>query len=63
MLDCCNAVNAKISDYVDAIMEETAVREEMDCIVTRNLRDFRQSRIPVYAPEDLLNVIKAAEEK
>lgn len=31
-LDCRKAISSEIADYEDAIMVETAVRSEMDCI-------------------------------
>ena len=34
-LDCRKAISSEISDYEDAIMVETAIRSEIDCIVTR----------------------------
>ena len=38
-------------------MSETAVRSGMDCIVTRNIRDYQSSAIPVYTPADLIRQI------
>ena len=34
-----------------------AIRSGVDCIVTRNLKDYVKSQIPVYAPADFLNQI------
>ena len=53
-IDCQNAVFSPVSDYEDAVMVETAVHNEMDCIVTRNLKDYEKSSIPVYSPESFL---------
>lgn len=39
-LDCRKAISSEISDHEDAIMVETAIRSEMDCIVTRNVKDY-----------------------
>ena len=39
-LDCRKAISSNIRDYEDAIMVETAIRSEMDCIVTRNMKDY-----------------------
>jgi flavin reductase (DIM6/NTAB) family NADH-FMN oxidoreductase RutF len=52
--DVRRALASDISDFEDAVMAETALREGMDCIVTRNLPDFSRSPVPVYAPHDLL---------
>lgn len=53
-IDCRKAIPSATSDYEDAVMIETALREEMDCIVTRNTDDFSKSPIPVYTPEQFL---------
>lgn len=59
--DCRHAVPSAISDYEDAVMVETAIRTESDCIVTRNLRDYAQLPVPVYAPGDFLRKLDALE--
>ena len=53
-IDCRKAVLSPVSDYEDAVMIETAVRTETDCIVTRNERDFSKSPLPVYTPDQFL---------
>ena len=53
-IDCRKAVLSSVSDYEDAVMIETAVRTETDCIVTRNERDFSKSPLPVYTPDQFL---------
>lgn len=52
--DCQLALGSPMKDYEDAIMVQTAVRIGADCIVTRNLKDYRLSALPVYAPEEFL---------
>lgn len=37
-------------------MVQSAVRAGMDCIVSRNLRDYRKAALPVYSPEIFLRV-------
>lgn len=61
-VDCRRAVMSPISDYEDAVTVETAVRTEVDCIVTRNLRDYSKSQIPVYTPEEFVLKITENEE-
>ncbi len=53
-MDCRKAVSSAISDYEDAVMVETAVRCEVDCIVTRNLKDYSKSSLAVYSPSEFL---------
>ena len=60
--DVRRALASDISDFEDAVMAETALRERMDCIVTRNLPDFSRSPVPVYAPHDLLLKLEQPEQ-
>ena len=52
--DCEKAVDSNCPDYEDAVMIETAVREEIDYIITRNVRDYINSSVPVLSPADFL---------
>lgn len=42
-------------DYEDATQNQSAVNALAECIVTRNKKDFENSPLPVYTPEDFLN--------
>uniref|UniRef100_UPI002F40C501 PIN domain-containing protein n=1 Tax=Sporofaciens musculi TaxID=2681861 RepID=UPI002F40C501 len=53
-MDCRKAVSSNLSDFEDAVMTESAIREEMDCIVTRNLGDYKKAALTVYSPEEFL---------
>ena len=53
-----NAMSSPMSDYEDAVMSETSFRECMDYIVTRNLRDYTKSKVPVLKPADFLELLK-----
>ncbi|MCM1540940.1 MAG: PIN domain-containing protein [Blautia sp.] len=55
-LDCRKAISSEIGDYEDAIMVETAIRSEMDCIVTRNVKDYANSPVMVYEPAAFLKL-------
>ena len=61
-LDCRKAISSEISDYEDAIMVETAIRSEMDCIVTRNVKDYRKSTVKVYEPSEFLKLLEVENE-
>lgn len=56
-IDCRRAISSPLSDYEDAIMAESAARAEMDCIVTRNERDYKASPVPVYTPSQFLDLL------
>jgi len=57
-IDCRKAVLSPVSDYEDAVMIETALRNEMDCIVTRNEADYTKSPIPIYSSQEFLDKLK-----
>ena len=56
--DCLRALHSDIKDFEDALMIETASSNKMDFIVTRNIKDYQNSTIPVYLPEDIINLTK-----
>ena len=56
-LDIRQALSSEITDYEDAVMCETAKRCDVDCIVTRNKRDYEKSEIKVYSPNDFIDKI------
>ncbi len=58
-LDCRKAISSEIGDYEDAIMVETAIRSEMDCILTRNVKDYVKSSVTVYEPNEFLSLLEA----
>ncbi len=55
--DCKKALLSPISDYEDALMVETSVRNNLDCIVTRNASDFLKSPIKTYSPTEFLKLL------
>ena len=57
-LDCRKAVSSGIGDYEDAVMVETAIRSEMDCIVTRNVKAYVKSSIKVCEPSALIKILE-----
>ena len=58
--DCRRALASSVSDYEDAVMIETALRERMDYIVTRNTRDYTKSSVPVCTPAEFLALLSSA---
>ncbi len=61
-IDCRKALTSEVSDYEDAVMIEAAARAEIDCIVTRNLKDYAGAPMPVYSPEQFVKLLYADEE-
>jgi predicted nucleic acid-binding protein len=49
-----HAVNSDFSDFEDSIQNSVADLNGIDWIITRNKKDFRQSRLQVLSPEEAL---------
>lgn len=49
-MEILDALGSKMSDFEDAVVESVALKVEADVIVTRNVADFKKSRIPVVEP-------------
>ena len=56
------ALDSGFKDYEDGVAHEAARNIQVDAIVTRNLADFRSSRIPVHSPEELLALLSFRED-
>lgn len=62
-MDCRHALLSGMADFEDAVMVESAVRSRMDCIVTRNTKDYDRSPLPVYTPAEFLTQIIPKDEE
>lgn len=51
------AANMKAADYEGAVQMACASRLKVDFIITRNIRDFKDSRVPAIKPSELLERI------
>ena len=51
------ALTFEWKDYEDAVQYMSAIKENADCIVTRNKKDFWKSVIPVYTIEELMSLM------
>ena len=60
-VDVYDAIPSEVSDFEDAVMIETAKRSKMDCIVTRNQKDYTKSSVTVYAPEKFIEILEQSE--
>jgi len=50
------ALESEFNDFEDAVQYYTAIENNMDCIITRNTKDYKKSTIPVYTPTELLKL-------
>lgn len=53
-----NALTSPITDFEDAVQHECAVAENLDAIVTRNVKDYKNSTVKVYSPSEFLRLLK-----
>ena len=56
-----SALESEIGDYEDAVIDELALREKLDFIITRNLKDFKKSKNTIYNAKEALEYIEANE--
>ena len=56
-IDCRKALASDTADYEDAVMIESAIRADIDCIVTRNTKDYAEAPLPVYTPSEFLKLL------
>jgi predicted nucleic acid-binding protein len=52
-----SALHSGFSDFEDSVIYESARRNGIEGIVTRNRKDFESSKIPVFDPEELLKIL------
>lgn len=56
-----NALSMSWKDFEDSVQYSVALLQEMDGVVTRNLNDYKDSKIAVWTPEDLLARVEMSE--
>ena len=59
--ECLDALASAVSDYEDAVIERTAVKAEMDCIITRNVRDYQDGMVKAILPDDFIALMEDGE--
>ena len=52
--DIAKAAEMKWTDFEDALQAATAERIHAEAIITRNIRDFRKSRVIAFTPAEYL---------
>ena len=59
--DVFHAISSDVKDFEDAVMCETAIRSKIDCIVTRNEKDYADSIVTVYTPKEFVEILEKDE--
>ncbi|MEN8126107.1 MAG: PIN domain-containing protein [Bacteroidota bacterium] len=52
------SLESDFKDFEDAIQYHTAIENEVNIIITRNLKDFKTSKIPVLTAKDYIEMRK-----
>lgn len=52
------AINKNFIDFEDAIQISAAEMNELDCIVTRNVKDFDNTKMLVVEPKNFIKIYK-----
>lgn len=59
--DLIDALASPIADYEDAVIEQVAERTDMECIVTRNQKDYEAGRTQIFLPEEFVRFMEQEE--
>ena len=51
-----SSLKSEFSDFEDAIQYHSALEAQCECIVTRNIEDYKKSNIEVYLPIEFVNL-------
>ena len=54
-----NALSLEWNDFEDSVQYSVAYLQEMDGIVTRNTNDYKEAKMKVWKPEELLQIGRA----
>ncbi len=54
-----NALKSKFTDFEDSVLHESARHAGADYIITRNIKDFKDTTIPAFVPAEFLNMLES----
>jgi len=52
------ALKSKFSDFEDALQHYSAIENQCEYIITRNIEDYKNSRIKVVLPEEFIKMFE-----
>ena len=52
------ALRSEIADFEDAVLEQAGRLVAVDAITTRNVKDFRKSKVTILEPGELLSTVE-----
>lgn len=60
-LDLLRSFSSKLNDFEDSLIDELSARYMMDYIVTRNMNDFKNSKVTAITPKKCLEILNLPE--
>jgi predicted nucleic acid-binding protein len=51
-------LNSDFSDYEDSLQYFSALHQDCDILITRNVKDFKGAQLPVMTPDEFLNSLR-----
>lgn len=58
-----SALNSKFTDFEDSVLHESARHAGVEYIITRNIKDFKKSKIPAFTPTEFLSMLESLDLK
>lgn len=59
--DLLKSFSSKVNDFEDSLLDELAARNHIDYIITRNIKDFTNSKVKALTPKQFLDMLKLPE--
>ncbi len=50
--------NIQFKDFEDCLQDECAVMANADCLVTCNLKDFKEAKTRIYSPDEFVALLE-----
>ena len=54
-----NALKSKFTDFEDSVLHESARHAGAEYIITRNIKDLKNTKIPAFTPTEFLNMLES----
>ncbi len=52
------SINSEFNDFEDAVQYYSGEHSEVEGLVTRNTKDYKNTDLPIYTPDELWGIIK-----
>ncbi len=54
-----NALKSKFTDFEDSVLHESARHAGAEYVITRNIKDFKKSKIPAFTPIEFVSMLES----